>query len=412
MIYYSKSYGIDDCINRQIDISISLSKEFSDKTIYMLNDDTNFKDLFKNTNIKVINDYKKLKENDIVVLNYYGESKNTYDYLNKNKIIYYESCSFDISNTSKTILEKYNQKFNIIIVGDKNSKEVINYNTWCNKKALIIDNISDFKLINKNNYFIFYSLYTSVELLNELQKYLNENKIDYEIDNSIYERQNNIEKDTINLSEYVDKLIILGSSNYTNKLVQKCSLNTKVYLYKDINEFYKGIKAEKFTNEEKIGFSMEENISRNIMYDCAHLLEFYIYYKDRIKDIEEEINNFNEFIKSKDNKIITEAIQKFINMNSGGKYLRAILIDLGYKLNKDSDYALKLASSYEAFQTSILIHDDIIDNSCFRRGKETISYSYKKEFECFNSNDNIHNNLALCIGDLGFYFVNEYILNN
>ena len=116
--------------------------------------------------------------------------------------------------------------------------------------------------------------------------------------------------------------------------------------------------------------------------------------------------------KSKDNKIVVDATNKFINMNSGGKYLRALLIDLGYKLNKDSDYALKLASSYEAFQTSILIHDDIIDNSCFRRSKETISYSYKKEFEKFNSNDNIHNNLALCIGDLGFYYVNEYILDN
>ncbi len=412
MIYYPKHFGVDSSFNRNLDILLSLSKEYNDKTIYLLSENNNLKDLIKNKNIKIIKDYKKLKENDIVVLNYYGESKNTYDYFHKNKILFYESCSTIISDTRENISEKYNQKYNLIIVGDKNSKEIINYNTWCNNKALIISDINDFKLINKDNYFIFYSLNTSIDLLNELQKYLNENNIDYEIDNTIYERQNNIEKDTLNLSKEVDKLILLGTSNYTKKLAKNCSLNTKVYLYKNINEFYEGIKKENFKNDDKIGISIEENIDTYTLYECSNLLKFYIYYKSRIKDIEKEINNFNDFIKSKDNKIIIDATNKFINMNSGGKYLRALLIDLGYKLNKDSDYALKLASSYEAFQTSILIHDDIIDNSSFRRGKETISYSYKKEFESFNSNDNIHNNLALCIGDLGFYYVNEYILDN
>ena len=378
MIYYPKHFGVDSSFNRNLDILLSLSKEYNDKTIYLLSENNNLKDLIKNKNIKIIKDYKKLKENDIVVLNYYGESKNTYDYFHKNKILFYESCSTIISDTRENISEKYNQKYNLIIVGDKNSKEIINYNTWCNNKALIISDINDFKLINKDNYFIFYSLNTSIDLLNELQKYLNENNIDYEIDNTIYERQNNIEKDTLNLSKEVDKLILLGTSNYTKKLAKNCSLNTKVYLYKNINEFYEGIKKENFKNDDKIGISIEENIDTYTLYECSNLLKFYIYYKSRIKDIEKEINNFSDFIKSKDNKIIIDATNKFINMNSGGKYLRALLIDLGYKLNKDSDYALKLASSYEAFQTSILIHDDIIDNSSFRRGKETISYSYKK----------------------------------
>ena len=409
MIYYPKNYGIYSCINKQLDIAISLSKEYSDKTIYVLNDNKNLKDLLKNTNIKLINNYKNLKENDILVLNYYGEKKETYEYLNKNKILFYESCSSYVEKTREDIENNYNQNINIIIVGNKNSMEVINYNSFCNNRALIIENTNDYKLINKNNYYICYTMQTNINELNDLQNYLNENHIDYELDNSIYERQNNIEKDTIDLSQNVDKLIIIGNND---NLIKKCSLNTKVYVYNNINEFYKGIKKENFNASDKIGISGLESISSDTISECAHLLEFYIYYKNRIKDIEYEINNFNDFMKSKDNKIVVDATNKFINMNSGGKYLRALLIDLGYKLNKDSDYALKLASSYEAFQTSILIHDDIIDNSCFRRSKETISYSYKKEFEKFKSNDNIHNNLALCIGDLGFYYVNEYILDN
>ena len=103
-------------------------------------------------------------------------------------------------------------------------------------------------------------------------------------------------------------------------------------------------------------------------------------------------------------------MSKFINMNSDGKFLRGCLIDLGYRLNKSDNYATTLAIAYETFQTSILIHDDIIDNAILRRGKETISETYKKEFSKFNHNDNIHNNLSLCIGDLGFFLTNELII--
>ena len=209
MIYYPKNYGIYSCTNKQLDIAISLSKEYSDKTIYVLNDNKNLKDLLKNTNIKLINNYKNLKENDILVLNYYGEKKETYEYLNKNKILFYESCSSYIEKTREDIENNYNQNINIIIVGNKNSMEVINYNSFCNNESLIIENTNDYKLINKNNYYICYTMQTNINELNDLQNYLNENHIDYELDNSIYERQINIEKDTIDLSQTVDKLILV-----------------------------------------------------------------------------------------------------------------------------------------------------------------------------------------------------------
>ena len=34
---------------------------------------------------------------------------------------------------------------------------------------------------------------------------------------------------------------------------------------------------------------------------------------------------------------------------------------------------------------------NIIDNAILRRGKETISETYRKEFDKYNHNDNIHN---------------------
>lgn len=95
-------------------------------------------------------------------------------------------------------------------------------------------------------------------------------------------------------------------------------------------------------------------------------------------------------------------------MNSDGKYLRGCLIDLGYKLSKDDNYALSLSCAYETFETSILIHDDIIDEAPLRRGKQPISENYKNEFKKYNvKNDQTHNSLALCIGDMGFFLSYE-----
>ena len=97
-------------------------------------------------------------------------------------------------------------------------------------------------------------------------------------------------------------------------------------------------------------------------------------------------------------------------MNGDGKFLRGCLIDLGYKLTKNDDYAKTLSLAYETFETSILIHDDIIDNAHLRRNKETIHETYKDEFKKYNvENDNTNTSLALCIGDLGFFYTNEMI---
>ena len=57
---------------------------------------------------------------------------------------------------------------------------------------------------------------------------------------------------------------------------------------------------------------------------------------------------------------------------------------MGYNLHKNDNEYLKLASAYEAFETSILIHDDIIDNSDLRRGKPTIHKLYEREFSGYN----------------------------
>ena len=147
--------------------------------------------------------------------------------------------------------------------------------------------------------------------------------------------------------------------------------------------------------------------------------KFYISIKNECFSNLEEFNN--TFFDDNDNYHVTDAMSELVRMNSDGKFLRAFLIALGYKTfsKSDDNKYLPLASAYETFQTSILIHDDIIDNADIRRGKFTIHSSYNNRFSEYNNSDiftkrraHISNSLGLCIGDLGFYLANKIILDN
>ena len=99
---------------------------------------------------------------------------------------------------------------------------------------------------------------------------------------------------------------------------------------------------------------------------------FLDFYKKNKKDLEKTIIEFNNNLKE-DNKLINNNLEVFKKLNSNGKLIRGILIELGYYLlSDDISYAKDLAVAYEVFQTSILVHDDIIDQDDIRRNVKTI----------------------------------------
>lgn len=219
-----------------------------------------------------------------------------------------------------------------------------------------------------------------------------------------YDKQKSIQ---IELAKKMDIIFIIGN-NSTN-IYDECNKVCKSYCFSNLNEFYNFIKKEKITNKTKIGFISDSLTSKEQIAKYANLLEFMIYYKDKHLELTKEINKYNKSIISNENKIINDAINKFINMNNDGKFLRGCLIDLGYKLKKNDNYANYLSVAYETFETSILIHDDIIDNSLLRRGKQTIHNTYNNELGKYNNKTSIHTDLTLCIGDLGFYLTSKLI---
>ena len=123
-----------------------------------------------------------------------------------------------------------------------------------------------------------------------------------------------------------------------------------------------------------------------------NLEKFTSLYKKVKSDITQIQKEYNESLISNSSGYLKENLEYFKILNSDGKLIRGFLIALGYKMLKDNiNYSYYLSLAYEIFQTSILIHDDIIDNDNLRRGKNTIHYS---------------------IGDYGFFKVNEILIRH
>ena len=171
--------------------------------------------------------------------------------------------------------------------------------------------------------------------------------------------------------------------------------------FKSSSEFLKWFLDNK-PFEKKFEFRCCDNIE--------NLYLFLMYYFDLKRDIQKELKKYNDSLKNEDNKFIEEALGEFIISNDGGKYLRGVLAGLGYNVfGKDDNYYIPLAIALEVFQTSILIHDDIIDKSDKRRGVDTIPLRYKKKYSDIGD---ISNSMALCLGDFGFYLANNLLVNN
>ena len=195
--------------------------------------------------------------------------------------------------------------------------------------------------------------------------------------------------------------------------------DNKIIKIKDSTEFLKWFMGDKSLFSKKIGFIIdnEGEIKKvEILYD---FLKYYFSIKDKFVLKMEDYNSL--FVKGYNNRFLEEALEQFVSSNKGGKFLRACLIALGYQsFGNDDDSYLPLGIALELFQTSILIHDDIIDKADKRRGMDTIPVRYQKLYsdqikgdESFiDKRHDIGTSMALCLGDMGFYLALQVIAQN
>ncbi|MDQ3008416.1 MAG: polyprenyl synthetase family protein [bacterium] len=98
---------------------------------------------------------------------------------------------------------------------------------------------------------------------------------------------------------------------------------------------------------------------------------------------------------------------RLLDFTLGGKLLRGSLFLATYEQlgGKQLSEAMPVAAAIELLQTSLLIHDDIMDNDRFRRGKISIFAQYQELFVERKLRNPHHNgvSLAICVGDVAIF---------
>ncbi len=420
MIFIPKVCGTCAGATRALNLVYSLKNNKKNVVVYkqILHNEEVITDLERN-NIKCVDSLETLNKENLVVIRAHGESKSTYDYLKSKNIEFCDATCPNVIKIHKIINEKYNNGYTIVIIGKKNHPEVIGSNGWCENKAFIIENSGDVEnlVINNNKILIIAQTTISEKLFNILSKKLKNKFSECEIEclNTVCLAQKNIQKSSIKMAKKSRYTFVVGGVNSSNtkELFNLCKEVSNSYLFSNINEFISFIKKLPCNLNDSFCITGGASTPLSEIEKYKDFLEFYLDYSGFIRTFDKKLLDINStFSNINDNKIVTDAIKKFQNINCGGKYLRGYLINLGYtSFGNKKCYSDSLSLAYETFQTAILVHDDIIDKSFTRRGKSTIQEVYKKEFSLLNNNaSDTANSLALCIGDLGFYLANQIIV--
>ncbi len=382
---------------------------------------------FNNLGIEEVADINLITKEDIVIISPRGISKEDMLYLKNNDIEFYDTTCPKLKKIYDLIYQKYLDNYNIIVIGDKNSEIVMNMASYTDNNCDIINSILDIENLNKayNKIFITADISIDKEVYTNLV-----NTIKNRYSTLLVEECNSSCNEFIklldsaqNIAKSCDIIFIIGNieSKSTKEVYEQLYSHKEVYIFSDINKIWRFVFENDFKKDVNIALIGGLSTPIKELYNYKYLLSFLFFYKEKyleLKNNQELINN--SLINDLDNNYVKKVLNDFIDLNQDGKYIRGALIALGYLIaseNKDNKY-LNLAYAYEMFQTSILIHDDIIDNARIRRGKETIprrichKYLDKKKDKSYqNDVIKLANSLGICAGDLGFYHSLKLINN-
>lgn len=160
---------------------------------------------------------------------------------------------------------------------------------------------------------------------------------------------------------------------------------------------------------------------------AKELAAFSAFYSDSLNRLTKKTNVYNKVMRKEPNPIIRPFREDLADLNTGGKMLRGMLVNLGYQIavHMNGEAACNAAESdmlalaFEIFQTGVLVHDDIIDNAGTRRGKITVHRRYEHRLNVRETKmvaagekpGNLAKSAAICVGDLGIYYANKQIVD-
>lgn len=141
--------------------------------------------------------------------------------------------------------------------------------------------------------------------------------------------------------------------------------------------------------------------------------------KNFLASSKSEISAFlNKFLAQKKEELSTvnhfseDSFEYLLNYSKSGKMIRGalLLLTASFYENEYQDF-MGAAAALELIQSSLLMHDDIMDQDSLRRGKPTAHVVFETHAKNKNWNNTklFGESMAICLGDIGFFLAFELL---
>jgi 4-hydroxy-3-methylbut-2-en-1-yl diphosphate reductase len=244
---------------RALDIALDNAKQ--GKNVVLLKELLHNKravSLLQNLGVKQVDCVEDLKDGDIAIIRAHGEPKETYQYFSSHNIEYIDCTCPNVKAINLLVERKDNEGYKIIIVGKYGHKtgkmhpEVFGTSHHCNNPILVEDEeeIASIDTTFPKYFLVVQTTFSSKKAKDFIEKI--KNKIEnagkfFEYRDTTCNAQHLINKDSLDLAQKVDKMIVVGGKNSSNSIELYKNLSQVVECY-----FVEGIDEVKSLSQQNV----------------------------------------------------------------------------------------------------------------------------------------------------------------
>lgn len=228
-------------------------------------------DSFNRQGARIIESPSDALSDETVVIRSHGIKKSEQEILEKNKIQFIDATCPFVKKIHNIVAEAYENKYDIVIIGDKNHPEVIGINGWCEDSARVIDSEEQARNLEfqaeKTVYVVAQTTFER-ELWKKITKIIKKTCQSAIVFDTICSATNERQKYAAELAKVSDVFIVVGGkhSSNTKKLYQIAApLSKHTFLVEEAGELPEGLMSLGNSFGITAGASTPEHIIKEVL---------------------------------------------------------------------------------------------------------------------------------------------------
>jgi len=419
------------------------------KKIYLLGDLVNNAHVMDGYHAKgyiVTDDVDEIEAGSTVVVRAHGVPKAVIDVLMSKDIVIVDCTCINVKKVHDIVM-RCTPDVHVVIIGKKGHPEVVGTEGWVHachnthsNNYSVCSSDADLALIPFDKPLCVVAQTTcSPSFWAQAQAFILNRQPSAVIHNTPCNVTNNRMENAVQLAKQSDVMVVVGDEKSANSLELYHAVKDlcKTFFVSSLAELIASDTAKETLDVgANISVAGSASAPNDIIDDIYGYLSFSNFLAIAKQEIEAGMDQYLESFGKNihQNHFLIDALDALNTQNKNGKRIRGAMIKLGAQIaenlinktqknqnnknnhehadekNANASY-LFVAMAYELFQTAILIHDDIIDQSPTRRGRKTIhnEAALQKEHCGFERPVAKHFGTAkaICVGDYGLFLANK-----